>query len=259
MPKELKQVATLDEVPESLREYYVPIEGGFAPAIDQTFIEQHPSTSGLRSALSKEKDERKAKGDKLALYEGIDPALARQLIEQHKKEAEKKLIDAGEVDKLFEQRTTGLKKEYETKIADLEGKLGSTTTHLEKLLVDSTVAAVAQKLGVRPSALDDVLLRARSSFKVENGQAVPYDANGNVIYGADTKPMKVEDWMKDLAGKAPHLFNEPQGGGTKPGAGSGPGAQAYTLTRAEAQDVAKYRRAKEAANKAGLALPVITD
>lgn len=253
-------VTKLEELDEPLRPLYTPTDGGFVLDAD---VEAHPQVKGLKSSFEKEKADRKTKGERLALFEGIDPDVARKLIEEHNKNQEKKLIDAGEVDKLFEQRTGKMKLEHEKTVQELKDKLNSNQTHLEKLLIESVVSSAARSMGVRDTALDDVHNRARMTFRVEDGKAVAYDPEKQEpIYGPGAKPLTVDDWMKELAGKAPHLFNDPKGGGTTPGAGSANGSggsAAYTLNRVDAKDPAKYRAAKAEANKAGLALPVIRD
>ncbi len=96
-------------------------------------------------------------------------------------------------------------------------------TRLEQLLIDNVVKTSAIKLGVIAEAVDDVVLRAKTMFRIENGQPVPKDADGKVIYGKDgSSPMSVDEWLTGLKTSARHLFlgsaGSGAGGGNRAGA-----------------------------------------
>lgn len=157
----------------------------------------------------------------LEKFKDVDPVKYQELLALAKKADEKKLIDAGEIDKVVEQRVGEMKSTYENQLKTLTEQNSVAQRQLESLLIDNAVRDAAVKSGVQPTAVDDVLLRAKATFKIKDGNAVPVDAQGNVVYGKDgTSPMSVVDWTTGLKKQAPHLFQGSQGGGAQ---GSGKG------------------------------------
>jgi hypothetical protein len=157
----------------------------------------------------------------LEKFEGIDPVKYREMTEKDRKIAEKKLIDAGEIDKVVEQRVAAMKAEHEAAIKAVTTERDAASTKLSSVLIDSAVKSAAIAIGVVPTAVDDVVLRAKATFQMKNGEAVPVDAKGNIIYGKDgTSPLSVDEWVKNLKQTAGHLFQGFQGAGA-PGSKGG--------------------------------------
>ena len=182
--------------------YYLSVDG----AVDKSKLDEFRNNNvKLLKDLEKFKD--------------VDPAKYQELLALAKKQEEKKLIDAGEIDKVVEQRVGEMKSTYENQLKTLTEQNSVAQRQLESLLIDNAVRDAAVKSGVQPTAVDDVLLRAKATFKIKDGNAVPVDAQGNVVYGKDgTSPMSVIDWTTGLKKQAPHLFQGSQGGGA-PGSG----------------------------------------
>lgn len=153
-------------------------------------------------------------------FKDIDPVKYRELSETHRKIQEKEWIEKGEIDKVVEQRVNLMREDFTTKEKNLLTQNEAMSRQLESLLIDNEVRSAATKLGVRPTAVDDVLLRAKTVFKVKDGVATPMDSQGNTIYGKDgTNPMSVGDWVDSLKQSADHLFTPSNGGGAQGGAG----------------------------------------
>ena len=184
--------------------YYLSVDG----AVDKSKLDEFRNNNvKLLKDLEKFKD--------------VDPAKYQELLALAKKQQEKQLIDAGEIDKVVEQRVGEMKSTYENQLKTLTEQNSVAQRQLESLLIDNAVRDAAVKSGVQPTAVDDVLLRAKATFKIKDGNAVPVDAQGNVVYGKDgTSPMSVVDWTTGLKKQAPHLFQGSQGGGAQ---GSGKG------------------------------------
>jgi len=154
-------------------------------------------------------------------YKGIDPSKYAELLTLQAKADEKKLIDAGEIDKVVEQRVGQMRDTMSAEITALKQVNEVAQHQLESLLIDSSVRDSAIKSGVHPLAVDDVLLRAKTVFKVRDGAAVPVDNNGGVIFGKDgSTPMSVSDWTMSLKKSAPHLFQGSSGGGSNGSSGT---------------------------------------
>jgi len=161
----------------------------------------------------------------LEAYKGVDPAKIPTLLNLEQQFADKKLFDDGKVNEIVTERIGKLKEEHETTVKDLNGKLSTTTRQLEGLLIDSNVRDIATKSGVVTTGVDDVLLRAKTVFKIVDGVATALDNQDRPMYGRDgVTPLTMAEWMKDLNKTAPHLFEGSKGGGSKggkPGAGNG--------------------------------------
>lgn len=156
-------------------------------------------------------------------FKDVDPKRYAELLTEHKKLSEKKLIDAGEVDKVVAQRIEAMKAESDAALKKLTEDNSLMSTQLSSVLIDSTVKSAATVAGVIPTALDDVVLRAKATFQVKDGVVVALNDKGQVIYGKDgTTPLSTDEWVKNLKTSAPHLFEGMRGGGA---GGSGHGGQ----------------------------------
>lgn len=157
-------------------------------------------------------------------FKDIDPVKYRELAETARKIQEKEWIEKGEIDKVVEQRVATMRGDFETQINTFKTSNEAMSRQLEGLLIDNEVRAAATKLGVRASAVDDVLLRAKAVYKVKDGVATPVDSKGQVIYGKDgASPMAVTDWVGSLKQSAEHLFQTSSGGGAGGSGSSGGG------------------------------------
>lgn len=200
------KIAKLEDVEEKFRglytqgsdgSYYLAVEG----AVDKAKLDEFRDTN---IKLMKEMD----------AFKGIDPTKVAELLENERKIAEKKLIDAGDIEGLVAQRVAAMQSEHKRQLTDLQNQYDTSQRQLETLLIDNEVRAVASKIGVAASAVDDVLLRAKTVFRVEGGKPIAKDSKGNVIYGKDgSNSLGIADWASSLKESAPHLFMTSSGGG----------------------------------------------
>lgn len=211
-------VESLEAVPEQFRTLYVANgEGKFK--LDAEGVED---VSGLKSALEKEREQRRQLTTDLAKYKGVDPAKYAELLEQQRLLDEKQLIDAGKVDELVENRVKAMREANETNVAALKAEGATLKGRLEKLLIDTEVQREAV-MTVVETAMDDVVRRAREVFKIVDGHAVPMKED-KIVYGEDgVTPLTVKEWLAGLAKAAPHLFKQSAGGGAGSGGGRGSG------------------------------------
>lgn len=218
-------VDTLDGVPEAMQSFYKESGGKFVLQVDgavpkSRLDEFRDNNVGLRSqieALTKQ-------------YEGVDVEAYRTLTERAQKEKDKKLIDAGKVDELVASRVEAMRAEYDKTTGLLTGERDSAKKQLESLLVDGALRDAAIKAGVRPTAVDDVLLRGRQTFRVVDGKAAAF-AGDKALYGKDSEPLAVGEWIAGLSEAAPHLFEPSTGGGAPGGQPSGKAGK-VTMKRA---------------------------
>lgn len=159
---------------------------------------------------------------KLENYKDVDLSKYKDLLELDRKAREKELIEAGKVEEVVQERVKVMREELETKVTSLAEQNGAMSRQLEMLLVDNAVKGSAVTNGVLPVALDDVILRAKTVFKIENGVPIAKDDKNQVIYGEDGKtPLSVESWVKMLKKTAPHLFAGFNGSGAGGGGNTG--------------------------------------
>jgi len=162
--------------------------------------------------LLKEQEDLKSK------FSGVDLDVYNNMLQQSQALKDKKLIDAGKIDELMEERSKLMREEHNQVVENMKGQQLDLTKKLEHLLIDSAVRDSAVKAGVIDTAIDDVVLRSQSIFSIKEGKAVPHDSSGNVIFGdGNSDPMDVSEWVKGLTESAPHLFNASTGGGSKHG------------------------------------------
>lgn len=159
---------------------------------------------------------------KLDGFKGIDPVEFAKL-KKETEDARKRKDSEPDVEKLLDERTRQMRETLQTELDASKTSNISLVKQLGTLLIDSAVKDAAVKSAALPSAFDDLLLRARNNFTVENGTAIMKDSNGHTVYDKDgSTPMSVDSWVKTLKKSAPHLFNMPSGGGSNGGGGGRP-------------------------------------
>lgn len=229
-------VDSLDAVPEALRGEYTESGGKFVlnveGAVPKARVDEFRSNN---LTLKRQIDEMTAK------FDGVDPEAFRTLSAQAQKIAEKKLIEAGKVDELIEARVAAMRGEHKTLLDGITAQRNTAQSQLEGLLIDGALRDAALKAGVRPTAVDDILLRGRQTFKLAEGKATAFEGDKQ-LYGKDSEPLSVSDWVHGLAERAPHLFDASGGGGSPKGGAAG-NAGAKTMTRAQFMAVPHMQQA----------------
>jgi hypothetical protein len=232
-------IDSLDGVPEALHEHYTQSEDG-KYRLNAEGIED---VSGLKSALAKEREERKRAKEALDKLKDVDPEEYQTLKKEATERKEKKLLDSGKVEELIVERTSRMKADYDKQLKDLSTErdaLQQKLTQLDQLTVDNAMSAAAAKAGVLPEALPYVLRHGREVFRVKDGQIVALKDDQPVIGKDGTSPMSMEEWLGELASSSAFLFKASSGGGAahKP-AGSG-GAPARKRSDMSPQEKAKF-------------------
>lgn len=123
----------------------------------------------------------RAEGE-LAKFKGadgklIDPEAARKAIETVGKIDAKRLIDAGEVDKVRDQ----IKAEFTTQLTEANNKLTEANGRIDTMTLDKAFTSskfIADRVAVPAEMFQATFAK---NFKVEDGKVVPYGADGNKI------------------------------------------------------------------------------
>jgi len=175
-----------------------------------------------KSKVDEFRDNNIALKQQLDKFGEVDLEELARLQAAEKERSGKKEIKAEDVDNLVAERVATMQEDHNKAIDDLTGINAKQSRQLESLLIDSKVRSAATEGKVLASAVEDVLLRAKSVYSLVDGVATPKDDKGNVIYGKNgTDPMPMDEWVGKLSKNAPHLFEGSKGGG----AGGGDGHQ----------------------------------
>lgn len=198
------RIAKLEDAPEQFRDLYAQGEDGSfylqaEGAVAKDKLDEFRNTNvELMKQLEKVKD--------------VDPAKYNELLAIQRKIEEKELIEKGEIDKLVGLRTSEMRRTFEQQIEDLKKVNEVNTRQLETLTIDNAVREHAIKLGVQPTAVDDVLLRAKTVFRLHEGRPTAFDKDGQVMYGKDGQnSLAIPEYIGGLKEAAPHLFQPSTG------------------------------------------------
>lgn len=202
---------------------------------------------------------------KLKAFDGIsDPAAAIKALSTVKNLDDKKLVDAGEIEKVKSEVSKALEQQY----APYKTKAETMESQLNNLLIGSVFKGskfVATKFAAADAAAASEIAGALfgNRFKVEDGKVVGYDAQGNKLYSR-ARPGELADpdeAIELIVDAYPHKASILKGSGASGSgaAGSNPGAggkKSYTRAQFDALDPTAQAAAAREANE-GKA--VITD
>lgn len=185
------------------------------------------SVTGLKSKNSELLGELKEQGDNLKRYEGIDPDAVKTILQRFSDDEEAKLIAAGKIDEVLEKRTERLRTDVDKKLKaanDRAEKAEAFSKKFSDRVLGDSIRSAALKAGAIPGAVDDIILRAKGVFTLnEEGEAVAVDNEGSPLLGKDGKtPLSPQEWAESLKDVAPHLWPQASGtdaGGHKPASG----------------------------------------
>lgn len=138
------------------------------------------SIARLNAEAKSHRERAEAAEKAVKVFEGIDPEAAAKALDTVAKLDQKKLIDAGEVDKVKAEIT----KSWEGKLSEAEKAKQAMEQQLHNELIGGSFArskVVAEKLAI-PSDL--VQAAFGGAFKVEDGRVIAYDKQGQKIYSA---------------------------------------------------------------------------
>ncbi len=240
-------VETLEGIDTAFQSLYTKGEDGkFHLAVEGV-----EDVSGLKSALQKEREANKELKAKAAAYEGIDPEKAQEALKKLRDIEEKKLIEAGELEKVLENRTKIMRQDHQAQVEQLTKRAEAAEADSEKTrkllataIIERGITDAVNEVGSpRKGAIIDIIQRGRQTWRLdENGKPVAFNEDGTTIYGKDGKlPISMKDWAQNLLEQAPHLFEESRGGGAR---GSITGGDGTSLT---AEELAKLSPAQRLA------------
>lgn len=193
------------------------------------------SLTATRGEAMRHRQEKEDAQKALKAFEGIDdPEKARKALETVANLDSKRLIDAGEVEKVKGE----IAKSWEGKLTEAETRAKALEAQLYDEKIGGSFARskfIADKIAVPADMIQATFGR---QFKVEDGKTVAYDAQGNKIYSR-ARPGELADFDEALevivSGYAYRdnilKGSGGSGSGTPPNGGGGAGAK--TMRRAE--------------------------
>lgn len=178
------------------------------------------TTAGLKAKNGELLGKLKESSEQLKTFEGIDPAAVRSILSKFASDEEAGLIAKGDIDTVLKKRTERLQADYDKKLggeAERASKAEAKAAKLAERTLAGTLRDAAIKTGALPEAMEDIVLRARGIWTLnDEGDAVAVDGDGEVILGKDGKtPLSPAEWAESLREAAPHLWPRPQGGGAQ--------------------------------------------
>lgn len=116
-------------------------------------------------------------------FEGIsDPAAARKALDTIKNLDDKKLVDAGEVERVKNEAIKAYEEKYGPVVKENESLKGQLNSHLVGGAFSSSKFIADKFAAEGPAGVDIARSLFGNSLKVEDGKVVGYDANGNKLY-----------------------------------------------------------------------------
>ena len=185
----------------------------------------------LNGEAKTHREAKEAAEGKLKLFEGItDPAAAKKALETIKNFDDKKLIDAGEVERVKAETIKALEDKYAPTVKENEALKG-------ELYGEKIGGAFARsKFIADKAAVPADLMQAKfgQNFKIEDGKVAAYDSDGNKVFSRANpgNPADFEEALEIIVGSYSHrdmiLKGNANGGG---GARNGNGGGAKTISR----------------------------
>lgn len=251
----LKRLITkLEDVEEPFRGLYEKTDDGFVLKTDDDDLKR--KLDEFRTNNRELYRVRKDLEEQLAKYKDIDPSKYRELQERIGKldgleDAE--LLKAGKLDEVINKRTAAMRSDFETRFGakesaykQKEAEAAALRAELERHKIDGALRATIEerKLRVRAGAMEDVMRRARDTWRInDKGAMVPVGPDGSAVFGKEGNVLSMPEFVSDLATKASHLFEASGGGDSNGNAASPPTGKTIEATdrsafRANLADIA---------------------
>lgn len=174
----------------------------------------------------------------LKAFEGIsDPAAAVKALATVANLDAKKLVDAGEVERVKAEAIKSVQEKYAPIVKKAEQLEGQLNSHLIGGAF-SRSKFIAEKFAAEgPAGVEIAQALFQSRFKVEDGKVVAYDANGGKIYSRTRhgELADAEEAIEIMVDAYPHKAHILKGSGASGGgaSGNGGGGGKRTVTRAQ--------------------------
>lgn len=146
------------------------------------------------NAEAKTHRERAEAAEKIAkAFEGVDPEAARKALDTMANLDAKKLVDAGEIEKVKSE----VGKAFQSQLDKLQAERDTLANQLNGEMIGGGFSR--SKFIAEKAAIPADLMQARfgGQFKVEDGKVVAYDSHGNKVYSR-ARPGELADFDEAL-------------------------------------------------------------
>ena len=187
-------------------------------------------------------------------FEGLDPIKVKEALGIVQNLDAKKLVDAGEVDKVKAEITDALKKTYEPQIQQLTTERDAVQQQLHSELIGGGFARSKYIQDNIAVPVDMVQAQFGKSFKIEEGKVVAYGTDGQRIYSR-ARPGEVADFdeaLESLVGGYQYKDSilkgsQSQGGGFQGGGGNKSGPKSLAECKTKEEKIAYMKQVGEQA------------
>lgn len=204
---------SLDGLDEFLKAAYTEKDGKFYLNVEG--LQEHPEAQGLKSALTKARQEKKDAETKLTELQERFAGLPDEMTAEDIQAALDKT--GGKVDQRLVEQRERLTKQYDTKLTEANAKLEAATKRADRLYSENALIMAMTEANITlPSAQKAVKAMLRDQVKVE------YEGD-EVVVTIDNMPVaeKVKAYAQSDEGKffvsAPNNSGGGAGGGTNKG------------------------------------------
>jgi len=236
-------VDDLEDVPEALHEFYTKQEDG-TYRLDADGVED---VSGLKSALTKERRDRKKFEGELKKFGGVDLEKYEELLAQQEEQARKKAKGEGD----WEAREKQLLDKHQAELQKRETRIKVLTEALEGHVIDAEATrAIVEAKGSPELLLPHVKRYARAVE--QDGQFVPrvFDPAGTERIGDGAgSPMTLKQLVDEMRGKEAYARAFDGTGSSGTGGASTGSAGGGSIKRVDANDPLAIGRHLEAIAK----------
>ena len=226
--------------------------------------------AAARGEAGKRRNELKEANEKLSAFEGIeDPEAAKEALKTVKNLEDKQLVEAGEVEKVKTEAIKVVEEKYENEIDQVYKPVMKERDDLRTALHDELIGGrfarstfVAEKMVVPVEMVQNTFGK---HFAIEDGKVVSKDDSGNPIF-SKTNPgahADFEEALEIVVNSYPDKDRilkgtDKRGTGAPGGGGGGGGGGDKTMTRAEADKLARENPA-EMSKKMGEGYKVVDE
>lgn len=208
------EVETLDDIPEAHKSLYSEQGGKFRLSVDGL-----EDTSGLKSALAKERKAHEEKAKQAAKYQslGKSPEEIEALLDAQAKTEEEKATKAGEWDKLRAQMNS----KHETELKAKDSQVSGMKSALERHLIGAqATAAIAAAKGVPDLLLPHVQKHVRVVDTDGDYAVTVVDARGDPRVNGKGEPLTISDLVAEM--KSSDIYGRAFDGSGQSGSGKVP-------------------------------------
>jgi len=233
MPLKL-EVESLEGIDEAVAPLYRP-DNEESPSKYVLDVEGLPDTSGLKSALEKERKAAKELKSMLKNFDGVDLEKYQDLLSREAQLAE---ADPEKIEELVQQRVKKNDESWKAKYEELKGTISEKDQRLSDLLISDELRKIGAELGVAEGEpMTDFVYRGKGVFKLVDGKVQPVDQEGNIVYGeSGVEPLTMREFGKKLSETAKHLFKSSTGGGASNTGSTGGAGSTSVLAKTDLKD-----------------------